>query len=271
MFHVFSSPRSGSTLLAQCLSAHPALHVPDETDFIVPTAFVLDRIADPSLGRRLIGDFILGARRFPEGLGESLSPSEVRAIVASAPFDRRIITELFAEVAKKCGKRLCGDKSPDDLLSLRILHKQGFLDPPSRVVHLVRDVREVMASLHQLDWVRDLDLYFARNWSDLNLYLYELLRGREHYILVRYEDLIADPREQLSRICRHLGFAFEEAMLDPRRRHARYRERPGHSRIYDPIRPDTEGPGRISMGPSHLAWYESQARDGLVTFGYLSA
>jgi hypothetical protein len=38
--------------------------------------------------------------------------------------------------------------------------------------------------------------------------------GNDHYLEVRYEDLVINPREELSRVCRFIGEAYEEAMLD---------------------------------------------------------
>ena len=85
MFVILGSMRSGTTLLAQCLNAHPDLVVPDETDFVIPVAFLVDRVADEALGKRLVGGLVVGSKRYAESIGRYLDPDGVRAALAGAP------------------------------------------------------------------------------------------------------------------------------------------------------------------------------------------
>jgi len=69
MFIIFGSPRSGTTLLASSLDQNDQLVVLDESDFIIPMAFILDRVKNERVGRRLIAEVIAQTQRFPDTLG----------------------------------------------------------------------------------------------------------------------------------------------------------------------------------------------------------
>jgi len=51
MFVVFGSPRSGTTLLAATLNQNDNIIIPDETDFIIPLAFLLKTVKDEEKGK----------------------------------------------------------------------------------------------------------------------------------------------------------------------------------------------------------------------------
>lgn len=126
-----------------------------------------------------------------------------------------------------------------------------------------------MVSLNRTGWVKDLDLYFPRFWSNSNLYLHVLFGdNKEQYLLVRYEDLVCAPQEKFSEICDFLGVEFEPDMLSPQNRDPRYKEMEIHQYLYKSI-----FPGRIGVYKGVLDWhavrqYERQAREALETFNY---
>lgn len=271
MFFVFGSPRSGTTLLAQCLSAHPDLVVPNETDFIIPMAFVFDRIKDEVIGRELIYRLIIHSRAFAGSLGEYLDPRLVAEALGSADYHpQAMLAALYQGVARAAGAQQAGDKSPNDLNFLRMLVKVGGLSGRSVILHIVRDIRDVMVSLEKTGWATDLDLYFPRSWCAHNLYLHALFAGEQsRYLLIRYEDLTRNPAEELARACRLLGVEFTPAMLLPENRHERYRgQGEVHANLYQPIGTASVGRYRALLDPQRIAGYESQAREALTAFGY---
>lgn len=271
MFFVFGMPRSGTTLLAQCLNAHPDLVLPHETDFIIPMAFLFDRIHARERGRSMVADLIVHSQGFAGSLGEYLTPDEVReAVHEGEHHPARLLERLYARVARAAGARLAGDKSPNDLNFLRMLDKTGGLAPEFPVIHLVRDVRDAMASLQRTGWLPAAADYFPRFWCSHNLYLHALRKhDPSRYLLVRYEDLVADPARELGRACDLLGVPFDEAMLAPGRRHPRYQGQAVHARLYDPISNDSVGAYRRTLDDEVQAACLAQAREGLAAFGYL--
>jgi hypothetical protein len=270
MFFIFASPRSGTTLLAQCLSAHSQIVVPHETDFIIPLAFVFHRIRDADAGREILVQLITRSWTFSWSLGEYVSADRVRDLVHSCDYRPDAVLEaVFAEVARAAGAKLAGDKSPADLQYVQKLVNVNGISPEMKIIHLVRDVRDVMASLSTTGWSIDGDPFYPRFWGLSNIYLYELYRANPtQYYFLRYEDWMHDPEKFLREICRFLGFPFEGQMLDPRCRHRRYKEIAHHANLTKPISTDSIGRYLRDLTPDLIQSYERQAREALEMFGY---
>lgn len=269
MFFIFGTPRSGTTLLAQCLNAHSELVVPHETDFIIPMAFIFDRISDEKIGRDLIFGLIVHSAYFPS-LKEYISLDEVHDAVYSSEYSAvGMLNALYAKVAEASGAKLAGDKSPNDLNFLRMLVKTGGLSQDTKVVHIVRDIRDLMVSVNRTGWVSDLDLYFPRFWCSNNLYLNAIYRNNTaNYALIRYEDLVTNPQKEIERLCAFLNVAYEPCMLLPEKRHSRYKGQEAHSNLYSTISGRSVGKYKSIIDNTTLRNYETQAHEALITFGY---
>jgi len=269
MLFVFGSPRSGTTLLAQCLNAHPDIVVPDETDFIIPAAFVFDRIPDPVVRREILKKLIVSSPRFPFSLGEFLTAAQAHDIVERhADRPDELYEHLYGAVADRASAKMAGDKSPNDLFFLRIVIKVGGIGPDAKIVHIVRDVRDVVHSLGLTNFNNAAELWFPRQWSASNLYLHDHFSRSAQYLLVRYEDFVRAPEPMMQRVCAHLHVEYDPLMLDPTRRHPRYRSAAHHRKLYQPISDQFIGAYRTALSASVIARCEEQAAEALRVFGY---
>lgn len=87
--------------------------------------------------------------------------------------------------------------------------------PEARYIHILRDPRDVAASVVQMGWAGNL-------WSGARVWLeaeeaWARLESRiddAHWIEVRFEDLVKDPRRELTRICHYLDLDFDDNMLE---------------------------------------------------------
>lgn len=270
MFFIFGSPRSGTTLLAQTLTAHSRIEIPYETDFIVPAAFVFDRIRDPAAGRPLIQTLMTQSPAFKGSLGQYLDAVQVHELVQTADYNLlALLTAVYGAIARKAGKDLGGDKSPNDLQFIRMITKHLAGASGLKVIHMVRDLRDVMVSVRERNWSKDLESYFPRMWNMSNLYLHELYRGDAgRYLLIRYEDLVKDPQESLIGLCAFLGMGFEAGMLDHGKRHPRFQRMPHHQRLLGPLTGERVGVHREQLDAELREACERQAREALQVFGY---
>ena len=273
MFLVLGQPRSGTTLVAQCLNGHPELVVPDETDVVIPLAFLVDRIEDPGLGRSMAADLVTNSRRFAGSLGEYLTAEQAAEAIRTAPWTLRgVLDALYGAVAEAGGGRLGGDKSPNDLKFSRILLTAGLFGEGLPVIHVVRDVRDVMASFQDLGWSNGVPEGLARLWVANNLMVHtNVPRRGSPYLLVRYEDVVADPEGQFRAMCEHLGVAFDPEMLSDERRYQQFGSHQAigqHARTYQPITATRIGTHREKFDPDTIARISALARDGLDAFGY---
>lgn len=273
MFLVLGQPRSGTTLVAQCLNAHPDLVLPDETDVVIPLAFLVDRIGDPGAGRDLAASLVTRSKRFPASIGQYLTEEQAAAAVCAAPWTLNgILTALYAAVAEAGGGRLGGDKSPNDLKFLRILLATELFGENLPVIHVVRDVRDVMASFRDLGWTQGVPEGLVRFWVANNLLVQATVpRSGSPYLLVRYEDVVADPEREFRRMGTLLGVGFDPAMLDDQRRYEQFAGHEGmaqHARTFQPISTARTGRYRDAFDAEALARISELGHEGLRAFGY---
>lgn len=206
--------RSGTSLVQAMLHAHPGMSFLPETHFF-------RRYAGPSLSRTWWR--LRGPERFAEHLrsdGEfgraGFDPSEVLAPFLSGeesfrPY--RAYRCLLALHGRKEEVQVVGDKDPRLIDFLPALRRRV---PGARVVHVIRDPRDVLVSRREAAWSRD-----RTDASHLLAYRAQMRRGRttgrrclgERYLEVRYEDVLRKPRETLTRVCEHLGVQYHPAMM----------------------------------------------------------
>lgn len=273
MFFVLGTPRSGTTLISQCLSAHPDIIVPNETDFIVPAALLYDRLSDPAVRSEALKTLIPSTKYFYSSLGEYLAPEEVHAAIDShSETFNGLLTKLYSEVAAKAGAKLGGDKSPNDISFVAFLERAGGFRAPTKIIHIVRDVRSVLASQLEQNWIRNRGrgpVQFARTWTHDNLFLHEWtvdLEGR--YIRVSLEDFTAEPEAQMRRLLAHLGCDFHPNTLNPEKRNRRYEGDPHHAKLYQPISTEHAQASRKALTPELREMCEREARIAMDVFGY---
>lgn len=205
--------RSGTSLLQSMLNAHPELALPPETHFF-------RRYVAPDRTRRAhaamgIADLARTLERDTDFARAGVAPLDVLEGEQDGAIDlARVHGRLLRAWAAPGGKSRVGDKDPRNLDFLPELARAY---PRGYAVHIVRDPRAVVQSRTKAAWS-------ARRpwWSHALIAQEQLRRGRraggEHfgdrYLEVRYESLVAAPAEELARICRHVGVAYDDAMLD---------------------------------------------------------
>ena len=91
-----------------------------------------------------------------------------------------------------------------------------------------------MASFQDLGWAQGVPEGLVRFWVANNLMVHgNVARRGSPYLLVRYEDVVADPERQFRDICELLGVDFDPAMLSDERR---YQQFESHREIADDSR-----------------------------------
>jgi hypothetical protein len=201
-------PRSGTTLLAAMLNAHPRLAISPETFFL---EWAL-RDATADLGRdevfREFWSRYTGSRPFADlGLeGEEVGLRFLRS-------DKRTFAGLFTVIlnsyAAAQGKTRAGEKTPRHYLYIGTL-LEWF--PEARIAFVVRDPRAVAASLREVPWASDDTEEHAWRWKRA-MEILARFAADPRLVAIRYETLVRNPRDELRRLCSHVGEAFDETML----------------------------------------------------------
>jgi hypothetical protein len=266
MFIIFGSPRSGTTLIAQCLSCHPKIIVPNETDFIVPMCMIVNRVDKPKIGKELIYKLAVNSKASSSIL-EYLSKEQIREVINSSRYEpSAILINIYNEIAKSQKKAVAGDKSPNDLNYINLL-RDMLKNPNIKVIHVIRDVRDVVTSLIKTGWVKNVEKYFPRLWSNNNLLLnWSLSSFPKKYILIRYRDFVTQPEQELKKISHFLDLSYSERMLNPSFRNARYKGNKYHRNIYKAINDRSVGSYQKSLDSKQLKLISKQAAEGVNKF-----
>ncbi|MGH9026753.1 MAG: sulfotransferase family protein [Acidimicrobiia bacterium] len=221
-FFVVGCPRSGTTLMRVMLDSHPRLAVPRETHFVVGLAIRSRR-------HPVTVEDIVSNPRFSE-LG--LEPDVVRAAVArDQPSDyAQLVASVFRTYATSHRKPRWGDKTPGYLAYMPLLLE---MYPDAQFVHMIRDGREVAASLSEQAWGPRTAIggayWWRRKVRDGRAAGRELPAGT--YMEVRLDELIAEPETHLRRVCGFLDEDYFAEMLDyPERMRTPGMHHPVHGR-----------------------------------------
>jgi LPS sulfotransferase NodH len=210
---VLGVSRSGTTLLRVVLDRSPGIAVPDESFFV------------PLLARRHRGGidperFLDDLRRLPVLSEWGLSLEDISRRLHPGMERGAAIAAIYETYAAKEGKPRWGDKTPMYMRHLPLLER---LFPDAQYVHLVRDGRDAAVSFLRMPagtytrtWAHpDTAREFACLWRTEVRAARELGArvGPERYLEIKYEDLVANPEDLVSSICRFADLPFEPEML----------------------------------------------------------
>jgi hypothetical protein len=202
--------RSGTTLLRAMVDSHPDLTIPPESWFVTELAAYRQRYEAPDGFdvERFAADLVAHERFARWGISEE----DLRvAVRGAAPRDYpSAIKSVFSQWAIRQEKPRYGDKTPGYLTELELI---AALFPDARIVHLIRDGRDVALSYSDelgLPVVNAIRLWRARvrDGREAGRAL-----GDARYREIRYEDLVADPDATLRGVCSFIGLPFSDRML----------------------------------------------------------
>jgi hypothetical protein len=202
--------RSGPGLLGELLERHASLAISRRTNL---WTFYLNRYGDLSNRENL--DRCLDAM-FAYTRIRAMQPDRARLTAEFTEGDDHSYFRLFLllgqQYAKSVGKPRWGDKSLNsERDAARILEAY----PDAVMIHVIRDPRDRHASMvHHRGGRRGGVLGSTAVWlHSARLAARNAERFRGRYLVVRYEDLVADPDSKLHEICRFLGEPFDPHML----------------------------------------------------------
>jgi hypothetical protein len=215
---ILGAPRSGTTWLQQLLGSHDQIVTPQETslfnEYLRPLHEAWDR-QENSLGEVLVavrgGEHTAGRL---VGLPTILEPSRFDDL------SRAYIQALQdACLAAKPSARLVLEKTPSNSYNVRLIKQ---LSPAAKLVHLVRDPRDVVVSLLDASawelgsarWVPRTAEKAAIRWLRHFNAAREGSQYGDDYLEVRYEDLRQDPTRVLGSVLTFLDITTNEVTVN---------------------------------------------------------
>lgn len=232
-YFIFGHARSGTTLLTRLMRLHPDVHCDYQAHFFSRAPLLQGLVSDEAVHSWLV------RRSNRWNRGRDLSPVVMRA---AADF-------IMEREARRLGKRIVGDKSPNSLLNGRAVQLMHKIYPDASLIFIVRDGRDAVVSHRfqqfidaaqhltpadlriQAEFIENPEPYLngersifteknlvqaVQGWVD-NVGETDRV-GRElynsRYISLRYEDLLQDPAAAIKRLWAFLGADVSSAALD---------------------------------------------------------
>ncbi len=223
-FFIFGHARSGTTLLTRLVRLHPEVHCNYQGHFFTRLPTIEALVNSPEVEAW----FTRRSNRWNQG--RDLSPLVMRVVVDF----------IMEREAMPLGVKVVGDKSPNSLLDGEAVVRLHKVYPDGKLIFIVRDGRDAAVShrfqafidatqhLSDEDWAiradfeRQPEAYlrgersiftesgiqtaaegWVRNLIDTDNQARRLFDDR--YIALRYEDLLAEPWPQMSRLWSFLG------------------------------------------------------------------
>jgi len=205
LLFIIGSPRSGSTLLARMLGAHPEIFAPAEPHLLTPLAHLgyFERVDeapyDPIIAQGGIRELVAA---LPGGEGDYVAAL------------RGYTDAVYGAMRGASGARYLLDKTPAYALVLPFV---ATLYPRARYIVLTRHPLAVWSSYVESFFDGDHDTAHAFN-PLLERYVPAIARflreGAVPQCHVRYEQLVADPEAEMRKLCEFVEVDFAPGMVD---------------------------------------------------------
>ena len=185
---------SGTTLLRRMLDRHPEIECGPESTVLLDRLMPVDELAE----------------RF------GLSAGEVEGWQRHARSQAEFVARFLAARLAQSGKRIWADKTPENVGRFDFVLRHF---PNARLVHVIRDGRDVAASLRRQPWMKLRDRSGAPALARCGAYWAarvgagRRLRGNPRYFEIRYEDLVHRPAATLGGLLGFLGLEWHDRLL----------------------------------------------------------
>lgn len=265
-----NAPRSGSTLLRLILDAHPKLAVPPPTwlyEMIYPFLYSYGDLTIKANYRALAEDILESP--VIKNWKMDLSADQMVEAATEQTF-AGLYDALHRIYSEKHGKIRWGEKSPRDSYWIDEI-RNDFSD--AQFVHIVRDGRDMAIDIATSAAMAPSNPFSGVHiWLDYNRAVLEAASrlNRKNYYRMRYEDLCADPENELKKLCAYLCEDFDPGML------AHYQTPsakawssiPNHQKAGRPITKEYCGMYLKRLRPKDRAFLNYVIHDMLTEFGY---
>lgn len=199
-------------MLRLMLNRHPELAVPHESKFILAFYDKLNSYPD-MMKRETVSRLLDDIEKHPAvRAGQHVTDRE-RIFAHQIECFADLVNAVMIEKAKAMGKKRWGDKTPFYTPDIDLLWS---IFPEAKIIHLVRDGRDVVVSQKSIEWLGNSIPRLAADWRWKTTICHKVgsVRGGGQFLEVKYEDLVRETETTLRRICRFLAEDYSPEMLN---------------------------------------------------------
>lgn len=272
---IVGSGRSGTTLLATLLNRFPRVHIAKETGYISRGIALLEEADSSSAITGLVA--LTNSWLAVEGWQNRAEYDAFRRFARQSglPGAAAYVNYVWQLDSRRDWKTLdiIGDNTPAYVWAIPKLER---LLPGALYIHIVRDPRDVVASMKAMRFGANDALTAAVEWlAHIGAWMAaERIVPPGRRMELRYEDLCRDPSAALSRVARFLGQEPEVSRLalspDPER-DREFRSvalKPHHAALADQLTSARIGSYKASLNSREIAAVESVTQHLLPVLGY---
>jgi hypothetical protein len=259
---IVGAPRSGTTLLRNILNRHPRIAVCRETEFrhyVYRRRAAFGPLSERGNRARAVREYLAldRIRRTSLNLDDL-----ARCLMKEGDSYPAFFSSLLRFYMRAHGKQRWGEKTPDHALFAETLLTWY---PGATVIHILRDPRDVVASLMDMPSFPNSAFGNANLWLTFNRAAIRA-QGDPGYVLVRYENFVACPEQEVPRLCSILGESYTDEMLVPKPDPTA--DRPWFQRAESPVTASRVEQWRARLTDRDVALVEWFIGSGMEQFGY---
>lgn len=236
---VYGALRSGTTVFRLMLNAHERIHNPGEVDFL------FDFLGSDGAGGWRYDREALAASRIFRAHGLAM-PKGLDGL--------DLMRDFIAQFQARAAAQAAGGVLTMNLH--RHARRMAELLPEARVIHLLRDPRDVARSSVGMGWAA-LSYYGVDHWIETERDWDAARIAADRVLSLKFEDLMADLGARLDEVCAFLGVPFSPTMLEYHR----------HT-TYGPPDPNMAEQWRRKATPREIALIEGKCGDLIAARGY---
>ena len=272
---IVGSGRSGTTLLRLILDSHTDMAISDESEFLACfSRYRHIQVHAKEQINRVVDDLIHFFMEMYPGEQNQYWLNLIRRfqdeIIVSSASIVEILQSVYCVFIRESGKPIWGDNTPQYLFLIPFLKT---LFPNIKIIHLIRDGRDVHLSMANLPWGPNNITMSAHYWKHVMNTGEQYKQSHQgSWMDVRYEDLLQEPATCLSQICRFLDVTYEPSMLDFYK--TAEEKLPEHllktqfQKTTSPIDPKNSYKWKKRLNPDEVRIFERIAGKELAQFGY---
>ena len=270
---IAGSERSGTTLLRLMLHSHPRIAIPPQTKYL--RKLYKRRLLFGNLHKEKNREKL--AKWFLDHFDEStklndleIDQESVRKWILESKSLGAALAAPWIYYAQSQGKQRWGDKRP---YYIHHMEKLRQLYPDAQVINVLRDCRDVVASLKEMPWWNNSVNYSILNWkSAIQCGINARTKTKlDEYLELRYEDLLTEPERELQRVCQFLGESYDPGMLQFRELAKQVvpdYKLDWHSATREPLNTSSVGRWEKDLSTAEMSVVEWATGDEMVQFGY---